>query len=117
MLVAQGIITEADGHAIQEGLARIEKDIATGTLLTDTVSNIEAGLVWSADGSEILFTGTQRHDWDVRPAETEIHAVRTDGTLWCWGLNDFGQLGIGASAARGARSGGRGSWRAGGSRG
>jgi alpha-tubulin suppressor-like RCC1 family protein len=27
-------------------------------------------------------------------------AVRTDGTVWCWGDNDFGQLGDGTSVAR-----------------
>jgi alpha-tubulin suppressor-like RCC1 family protein len=21
--------------------------------------------------------------------------IRTDGTLWCWGFNDYGQLGLG----------------------
>jgi alpha-tubulin suppressor-like RCC1 family protein len=26
-------------------------------------------------------------------------AVRTDGTVWCWGDNDFGQLGDGTSVA------------------
>ncbi|WP_010543674.1 S9 family peptidase [Sphingomonas elodea] len=31
------------------------KDIATGTLLADTVGNIEPGLVWSADGKTIFY--------------------------------------------------------------
>jgi argininosuccinate lyase len=49
MLVAAGIISKDDGEAIQEGLARIEKDIATGNFnfkraLEDVHMNIEARL-------------------------------------------------------------------------
>ncbi len=49
MLVATGIISKEDGEAIQEGLARIEKDIATGIFnfkrsLEDVHMNIEARL-------------------------------------------------------------------------
>ena len=31
-------------------------------------------------------------------------ALKTDGAVWCWGHNDFGQLGIGVSGVSGARS-------------
>src|SRR5579883_639587 len=49
MLVAAGIITKSDGDAIQEGLTRIEKDIASGNFifkrsLEDVHMNIEARL-------------------------------------------------------------------------
>jgi argininosuccinate lyase len=49
MLVATGIISKEDGEAIQEGLTRIEKDIATGAFnfkraLEDVHMNIEARL-------------------------------------------------------------------------
>src|SRR4051812_48239375 len=49
MLVAQGIISEADGLAIQEGLTRIEKDVAGGGFhfkraLEDVHMNIESKL-------------------------------------------------------------------------
>src|SRR5215470_3092123 len=49
MLVAQGIISKDDGEAIQEGLTRIEKDIAMGSFvfkrsLEDVHMNIEGRL-------------------------------------------------------------------------
>src|SRR3954469_21592526 len=49
MLVATGIISKEDGEAIQEGLTRIEKDIASGSFnfkraLEDVHLNIEARL-------------------------------------------------------------------------
>ena len=77
MLVAQGIITEADGHAIQEGLARIEKDIATGTFhfkrsLEDVHMNIEsklADLIGAPAGR--LHTARSRND-----------QVATDFRMW-----------------------------------
>jgi len=31
----------------------------------------------------------------VTAGDADTCATRTDGTLWCWGWNDFGQLGIG----------------------
>jgi dipeptidyl aminopeptidase/acylaminoacyl peptidase len=40
------------------------------------------GLTWSADGTELLFGGTQRPDWDAAPLETDIFAVRVaDGAV------------------------------------
>src|SRR5689334_21158752 len=51
MLVAEGIVSKEDGEAIQEGLARIEKDIATGIFnfkrsLEDGHMAIEAPLTY-----------------------------------------------------------------------
>ena len=77
MLVAQGIITEADGHAIQEGLARIEKDIATSAFpfkrsLEDVHMNIEsrlADLIGAPAGR--LHTARSRND-----------QVATDFRMW-----------------------------------
>jgi argininosuccinate lyase len=77
MLVAQGIITPEDGHAIQEGLARIEKDIATGMFhfkrsLEDVHMNIEsrlADLIGAPAGR--LHTARSRND-----------QVATDFRMW-----------------------------------
>jgi argininosuccinate lyase len=77
MLVAQGIITQEDGLAIQEGLARIEKDIATGAFhfkrsLEDVHMNIEsklADLIGAPAGR--LHTARSRND-----------QVATDFRMW-----------------------------------
>ena len=77
MLVAQGIMTKTDGDAVQEGLARIEKDIATGAFhfkrsLEDVHMNIEArlaDLVGAPAGR--LHTARSRND-----------QVATDFRMW-----------------------------------
>ena len=77
MLVAQGIISRTDGDAIQEGLTRIEKDIAAGTFvfkrsLEDVHMNIEnrlADLIGAPAGR--LHTARSRND-----------QVATDFRMW-----------------------------------
>jgi argininosuccinate lyase len=77
MLVAQGIISKADGEAIQEGLTRIEKDIASGAFvfkrsLEDVHMNIEsrlADLIGAPAGR--LHTARSRND-----------QVATDFRMW-----------------------------------
>jgi argininosuccinate lyase len=77
MLVAQGIITKEDGSAIQEGLVRLEKDIAAGTFhfkrsLEDVHMNIEsrlADLIGAPAGR--LHTARSRND-----------QVATDFRMW-----------------------------------
>ncbi len=77
MLVAQGIISKADGEAIQEGLTRIEKDIAAGAFvfkrsLEDVHMNVEsrlADLIGAPAGR--LHTARSRND-----------QVATDFRMW-----------------------------------
>lgn len=77
MLVTQGIISKADGEAIQEGLTRIEKDIAAGSFifkrsLEDVHMNIEsrlADLIGAPAGR--LHTARSRND-----------QVATDFRMW-----------------------------------
>lgn len=77
MLVAQGIISKADGEAIQEGLTRIEKDISAGAFvfkrsLEDVHMNIEsrlADLIGAPAGR--LHTARSRND-----------QVATDFRMW-----------------------------------
>jgi len=77
MLVAQGIISRTDGEAIQEGLTRIEKDIANGAFvfkrsLEDVHMNIEnrlADLIGAPAGR--LHTARSRND-----------QVATDFRMW-----------------------------------
>ena len=77
MLVAQGIISKADGDAIQEGLTRIEKEIASGAFvfkrsLEDVHMNIEsrlADLIGAPAGR--LHTARSRND-----------QVATDFRMW-----------------------------------
>jgi argininosuccinate lyase len=77
MLVAQGIVSKEDGAAIQEGLTRIEKDIASGNFLfkralEDVHMNIEgrlADLIGAPAGR--LHTARSRND-----------QVATDFRMW-----------------------------------
>ncbi len=65
---------------------------------------------WGADGSGQLGNGASGASWTLQavepPADTAaivdagaMHtcAVKHDGTLWCWGGNDAGQLGTGTN--------------------
>ncbi|TAL03414.1 MAG: argininosuccinate lyase [Rhodospirillaceae bacterium] len=77
MLVAQGIITKDDGHAIQEGLGRIEKDIATGAFhfkrsLEDVHMNIEAKL------ADLIGAPAGR----LHTARSRNDQVATDFRMW-----------------------------------
>lgn len=77
MLVAQGIISKDDGEAIQEGLSRIEKDIANGAFvfkrsLEDVHMNIEARL------SDLIGTPAGR----LHTARSRNDQVATDFRMW-----------------------------------
>jgi alpha-tubulin suppressor-like RCC1 family protein len=55
------------------------------------------------DGTTDMWTWTPRQigtnsDWSkISAGSAHIIAIKTQGTLWTWGKNDFGQLGIGNS--------------------
>ncbi len=77
MLVAQGIISKADGEAIQEGLTRIEKDIANGAFvfkrsLEDVHMNIESRL------SDLIGEPAGR----LHTARSRNDQVATDFRMW-----------------------------------
>ena len=60
---------------------------------TTTPSSMPAGMVVFPDGA--LNVNAVAIGWH------HACAVRMDGTLWCWGANDLGQLGPGVGAAPG----------------
>ncbi|MGE3477245.1 MAG: argininosuccinate lyase [Rhodospirillaceae bacterium] len=77
MLVAQGIISKADGEAIQGGLTRIEKDIASGAFvfkrsLEDVHMNIESRL------SDLIGEPAGR----LHTARSRNDQVATDFRMW-----------------------------------
>jgi argininosuccinate lyase len=77
MLVAQGIISKEDGGAIQEGLTRIEKDLATGIFhfkrsLEDVHMNIEARL------ADLIGAPAGR----LHTARSRNDQVATDFRMW-----------------------------------
>ncbi|MGE3335128.1 MAG: argininosuccinate lyase [Rhodospirillaceae bacterium] len=77
MLVAQGIISKADGEAIQEGLTRIEKDISMGAFvfkrsLEDVHMNIESRL------SDLIGEPAGR----LHTARSRNDQVATDFRMW-----------------------------------
>src|SRR5579871_1562513 len=77
MLVAQGIVTKEDGLAIQEGLARIEKEIESGRFefkrsLEDVHMNIEARL------ADLIGAPAGR----LHTARSRNDQVATDFRMW-----------------------------------
>ncbi|NNF09058.1 MAG: signal peptidase I [Acidimicrobiia bacterium] len=61
----------------------------TGTDQSSPVQTVGAG------GSGFLTAVT-----DVAAGDTHTCAIKTDGTVWCWGRNDKGQLGDGTTTNR-----------------
>jgi alpha-tubulin suppressor-like RCC1 family protein len=44
---------------------------------------------------------TFANNWsDFNPGQSHVLAVKSDGTLWAWGRNQFGQLGLGDTLSR-----------------
>ena len=50
-----------------------------------------------ATSSPVQITGTT---WNTINGSGSLAATKTDGTLWVWGLNNYGQLGVGDEAPR-----------------
>ncbi len=77
-----------------------------GAGFTCAVRNDGTLWCWGSNGSGVLFssfTGSQSPDpvqigtgnvWTaVSAGDGQVCALQSDGTLWCWGLNDTGQCG------------------------
>ncbi|WP_314452559.1 Ig-like domain-containing protein [uncultured Microbacterium sp.] len=76
---------------------------------------LEDGTVWTRGSNSfgqlgIGSTSTGREAWGIVPNLTGVtqiasgflrsnYAVRSDGTLWVWGYNGFGQLGLGTTTS------------------
>jgi dipeptidyl aminopeptidase/acylaminoacyl peptidase len=61
-------LVPADGSAAPRQLTR-------GPWHFGLPHHVPPGLVFSADGRELLLAGTQAPDWDERPSDTDIHAL------------------------------------------
>ncbi len=73
--VFQIFVVPADGSAPA-------RQVTTGMWHNGLPHHIPPGLVFSADGRDVLIAGTQREDWDVAPGDTDIHAIRiADGAV------------------------------------
>jgi dipeptidyl aminopeptidase/acylaminoacyl peptidase len=67
----QAFVAAADG-------ASAPRQVTSGTWWNGMPHLTTPGLTWSVDGTELLFTGTRRPDWDRKPSDIDIHAVRVD---------------------------------------
>lgn len=77
--VITAIVYRADGEGyIKPGYDQVYTVSAEGgapVQLTFGARNAEGPLSWSADGSEIYFSGNLTADWEREGANTEVHAV------------------------------------------
>jgi alpha-tubulin suppressor-like RCC1 family protein len=74
--------------------------IARGCAVLETGALVCWGPDYCADGSTVCATGTWNEPRKVLDATKQVSvgtylacAVRTDGTVWCWGRADEGGLG------------------------
>lgn len=91
-----------------EGLTDVE-DVAVGYLHACAAGSVGTVRCWGANEAGALGNGTSSFDWELVPVgvvgltgvtaldagNNSTCARRTDGSVWCWGLNSNGQLGRG----------------------
>lgn len=70
------------------------RQIAVGVLFSAGIQ--EDGTLWMLDRDDQPTQVGADANWATVAASYHACATRTDGTLWCWGRNDSGQLGLGA---------------------
>lgn len=108
-------ITGGGSHAVMAESADTHSRIAAGyahTLLVDS-----DGVLWAWGRNTSGELGVAAYDTTDRPIPTRVHGtatnwesvaaswyhsfgIRSDGTLWAWGENEYGQLGIGYQSWR-----------------
>lgn len=87
--------------------------ISTGFLYSATISSDGSLWVWGRNGRGSLGLGYDMRgeifspmqigtdtDWASVTTGTYTVAIKTDGSLWAWGINSFGQLGDGTITTR-----------------
>jgi alpha-tubulin suppressor-like RCC1 family protein len=81
---------------------------ARGLVLLAAISGCDQ--VWGLERSDEVPepSGTWR---SVTTGERHTCGIRTDGTLWCWGAAEYGQLGVNVVAAATPTQIGTGTWR------
>ena len=99
--MAPSIITFGAGSARAFGFA-VAKKIISGGLWTWGQNNLgQLGLVNTIYYSSPKQVGTSTNWSSISGGAVSFHAtaLKTDGTLWTWGRNNYGQLGFGNTAA------------------
>ena len=84
-------------HITQAYLIREERlDSASRFFATCFISGIK---LWrNGNACKELFVGIRKRDWAfIAAGSNHSIALKTDGTLWAWGWNYYGQLGDGST--------------------
>ncbi|MCL1910854.1 MAG: hypothetical protein FWG13_01455 [Leptospirales bacterium] len=97
-LVSSGTITEVNGSAIT--FQTTTGHTFSATLVSDDMS-FAGGKIKRDDGDELAVPAMKVLRWKTATAGYgHTVAIKDDGTLWAWGLNDYGQLGNGTFTNR-----------------
>ena len=92
------------GMLLLTGCARIDDSGAPGSgtpvaMVTETaMASVEPAATPANSASSVTRLASEQGDWvAVAAASYNTLALKRDGTLWSWGLNDYGQLGQGTA--------------------
>lgn len=110
--LGNGLTTPAQPSPVAVSGGHLWTQLSVGKISVCGIRNDGQLLCWGSDTDGVLGNGTgasgttapglssDADTWvGISVGSTHACGIKTDGSLWCWGKNDFGQVGVGTSTA------------------
>lgn len=97
LMLGSGFVSTSAGHWHN---AAIKKDGSLWSWGWNSQGQLGANLPAGTSSAALVQESTRSADWlEVFPGKEQTLAMRTDGSLWAWGKNTYGQLGTGSASS------------------
>ncbi len=94
-------VTATNAVGTGPGSTPLSVAVPVSGMLSFTGDNTNSLAGDSADNTRFAAPGPATADWSrVSVGAQHVCAIKTNGTLWCWGANNTGQLGVGDTTGR-----------------